>query len=588
MRTFLFIPEVIMWRLLLSVLVLACSLLIPTTCLAAPLGALAKMPVNEITVFKDGHAFVLHEGELPTDADGNVVLDYLPAPVLGTFWPYSLTPNVRLVSVAAGQHTVLVERTCLTLRDLVEANPGAEVTITDDKNQTYRATVVGFLQRTSAELAATAPPNSGEHLTEKSNLVQLKLGEGVKVMAFDQVRDVKFLGSYKTRLAVEERRNVLKLHLDWAGKPVAKSVKLGMFYLQKGVRWIPNYLVNLDGKGKATVKLQATLLNELCDLEKVVVNLVVGVPSFQFKDTLDPIALSQKLAQLSPYFDQQSAIASNFSNGIMTQAPRMAEERVPVGPGADLGPDVAGSDKREDLFVYTVKSVSLAKGQRMALPVSQTVLDYKDVYVLDVPFAPPPELRGQVHTAQQQELARLLHAPKAMHKVRLANRASQPLTTAPALIVQNDRALAQGMMTYTAAGASTDLAVTTAVDIRVKKTDQEVKRTPNAATLGGEQFWRVDLAGTIELTNFRSGPIEIEVVRNVLGNADEANLNGKAEMVNRLEDGSTDSAQPSWWGWYSWPGWWRHFNGVGRITWTVKMEPGKGATLTYKWHYYWR
>ena len=36
-----------------------------------PAGALARMPVKEITVFKDGHAYVLHEGELPTDARGS-------------------------------------------------------------------------------------------------------------------------------------------------------------------------------------------------------------------------------------------------------------------------------------------------------------------------------------------------------------------------------------------------------------------------------------------------------------------------------------------------------------------------------------
>ena len=40
----------------------------------------ASMPVRELTIFKDGHAFVLHEGNMPTDESGNVVLDYLPAP----------------------------------------------------------------------------------------------------------------------------------------------------------------------------------------------------------------------------------------------------------------------------------------------------------------------------------------------------------------------------------------------------------------------------------------------------------------------------------------------------------------------------
>ena len=45
---------------------------------AVPLYALENMPVKEITVFKDGHALVLHNGKMPTDESGNVVMDYLP------------------------------------------------------------------------------------------------------------------------------------------------------------------------------------------------------------------------------------------------------------------------------------------------------------------------------------------------------------------------------------------------------------------------------------------------------------------------------------------------------------------------------
>jgi len=56
---------------------------------AAPLSTFGKLPIKEVTVFKDGHAFVAHEGEMPVDEHGNVVMDYLPAPVIGTFWPYS-------------------------------------------------------------------------------------------------------------------------------------------------------------------------------------------------------------------------------------------------------------------------------------------------------------------------------------------------------------------------------------------------------------------------------------------------------------------------------------------------------------------
>src|SRR2546430_9693060 len=98
---------------------------------AAPLSALAKMPVKEITIFKDGHAFLLHSGKMPTDAAGNVLLDALPQPVLGTFWPYSADKNVKLTSVTASIRKVKVDRTALSLRELIEANPGASVQITE-------------------------------------------------------------------------------------------------------------------------------------------------------------------------------------------------------------------------------------------------------------------------------------------------------------------------------------------------------------------------------------------------------------------------------------------------------------------------
>ena len=43
-------------------------------------------------------------------------------------------------------------------------------------------------------------------------------------------------------------------------------------------------------------QILATLLNELIDLKDVTANLVIGVPSFDFKDSIDPIALQQTIA----------------------------------------------------------------------------------------------------------------------------------------------------------------------------------------------------------------------------------------------------------------------------------------------------
>ena len=101
---------------------------------------------------------------------------------------------------------------------------------------------------------------------------------------------------------------------------------------------------------------------------------------------------------------------------------------------------------------------------------------------------------------------------------------------------------------------------------------------------------KIDLQGEIKLTNHRAAPVRIEVTRNVLGNATEADHDGKVEMQNVFEDDSVGpvSAHPYWWGWYSWPQWWAHFNGVAKVTWKLDLEPGESVDLKYTWNYYWR
>jgi len=562
---------------------------------ATPFKALARMPVKEVTVFKDGHAFVMHSGRMPTDEAGNVVMDYLPAPVIGTFWPYSADKKAKLSAVTASQRKVMIDRSALNLRELIEANTGAQVMITEAGGTNYTATILELPAQSGDEQENLAAPNSGDKLTQKGNVVLLKTEHGVKVVNINRIQDVSFLGNYSKSLGREEFRNLLTLKLEWNNGKPQKEADVGLLYLQRGIRWIPNYNVSIDGKGQAVVKLQATLLNELCDMDDVTAHLVIGVPTFEFKDTVDPMSLQQTVAQLSPYFRQDAQTAYGFANAIMTQQARMSDYRQPQegepGRGIDLGPEVAGSDKAEDLFVFTINHVSLKKGQRMVLTIGEFTLKYKDVYTLDIPFTPPEEVWRNFNSDRQSELARLFNAPKVMHKIRMSNSSKVPLTTTPALVLSGERVLAQGMMTYASPGADSDLNITTALDISVKKIDSETKRTPNAESWQNDEYGKIDLAGKITLTNYRKTPVEIEVIRNVLGNVASADHDGRTVMVNSFEDPSFSAGSgpyPAWWGWYSWPWWWHHFNGIGRITWTVQLEPAKPLDLGYTWNYCWR
>jgi len=556
-----------------------------------PEAVLASMPVKEITVFKDGHAFVLHEGKMPAGPDGNVTIDYLPRPIIGTFWAYSSDVNAKFTGVVSYKRVVPVKRTALTIPELIEGNIGARVRIIEAGLAPYETTILGIPTRSTEELSSAEPPGSPEKLPQRGDIVLLKFEGGVKAVPVSRIQEVTFLDEPKLQLASEQFRDMMTLKLDWGRRKPEPDVDVGMVYVQRGIRWIPNYRIDIDGKGNAIVKLQATIINEMADVEDVKAHLVIGVPKFAFENTPDPISLQQTAAELSRHFRPDSQAAYAFSNMIMTQA-AMPVRSVDVpdnGDTLDLGPDVAGSGKNEDLYIFTLEHVTLKKGQRMVLPVAEYELKYQDVFVLDLPFGPPPEVLHNLNSEQQTRLAQLYYSPKVMHKIRLANNAECPLTTAPALILRQGRIIAQGMMTYTAAGASSDLELTAAVDIAVKKMDKETERIPDAAKWDNNTYARSNLTGTITLTNRRSDTVRLEIRRFVLGNIDSAGHEGSIEHLGRHEGGWMDpNSLPFWWGWYNWPYWWYHFNAVGRVSWECELKPGKTIELEYKWHYFWR
>ncbi|GIV20458.1 MAG: hypothetical protein KatS3mg023_2209 [Armatimonadota bacterium] len=545
--------------------------------------ALVQLPVKELVVFKDGHAYVIHEGEMPTDERGNVVMDYLPAPVLGTFWAYSATPQVKLQAVVAGQRRVSLKRTVMSLRELLEANVGARVLLTEVSGTKHTGVIVGVPFCSAEELEAISPPNTGDKLPLKSNILLLRTEEGTRAMNLDRVLDITFLGDYATVTTDADFRNLLTLYLNWGNRQPAKRARVGMMYVQKGVRWIPQYRLILDGKGGAQMFLQASLINELTDFQNAAVDLVIGVPAFAYKDTRDPIGLQQTFAQLSPYF--RTDAGRMLSNALMTQAPRVEglagrEGAAPPPPAPDLGPEVAGAGASEDLFVFTVKNVSLRKGERMTLPVAEHALKYRDVYTLYVPplgGVPAEQPQPEPRTAEVQSA---LAAPKVVHRVRLTNTTEHPFTTAPVLLFSGDTVLAQDTITYTPRGGTVDIAIGTAVNIPVKQTDTERKRTAKAATVSGVDYTLVEMESTLTLTNHSEKTVELEVTRQVVGEVDNTTPEAQVSKLTTLGRSVTvvDSRI------YPAGG----LNPLSQIVWKFSLAPGKSIDLKCRWQYYTR
>lgn len=542
--------------------------------LAAPLGAqdagsaqaptanAFELPVKELTAFKDGHAYVLREAPLPEDANGRVVLDELPTPVLGTFWPFA-HGGASLVSAKAGREDVTVKVKVATLLHVAKANIGKTVTLDVGKGEV----VGGKLVAVPEQPGSTA-------------LLLVRDGKGTRAVPIERVRDIIVDGAFTDVIERKQERERLELRVNGGGD----NAKVGVIYVQKGFSWIPSYHVELDGDGKATVKMQATLVNDLIDLEDATVNLVVGVPKFAFEGMVDPIALHRQTPQVANAggYNQQAFFANGLSNSLTTQVAgySFGNQQPQQDPKVDSG------EASEDLFVFPVSHVTLKKGERLVVLITSFEVSYRDVYRFDSAMAPPMEHRKNLQDQRIFELARQLAAPKVRHILRLKNSSVMPFTTAPALVFSRGRILAQGHMKYTSRGAFTDLEINQAIDVRVETEEKETGRTTNVR-LSGDNYTRVELGGTIKLVNGKQVPVEIEVVRRVLGLVDEVDNDGKSAQLDLVHAwGSTN--RPEWWSWWSWPYWWFHHNGFGECQWTVTLKPGEKIELGAKWHYFWR
>ena len=66
-----------------------------------------------------------------------------------------------------------------------------------------------------------------------------KTAEGTKAVSLERIQDVTFKQAHRSTVKQEEFRNLLTLKLDWAGGKPGRTADVGLFYVQRGIRWIP-------------------------------------------------------------------------------------------------------------------------------------------------------------------------------------------------------------------------------------------------------------------------------------------------------------------------------------------------------------
>lgn len=521
-------------------------------------------PLNlrQVALFKNGLGFFVGEATFPA---GETMLRFvLPAaPSHGTFWlSYPAdAPPTSVVARKAETEGEMLE--AITIPEILRANVGRRVRLTVQENREITGRITGFtegrrgirplpyepgVQEVGRESPAIWPPYF------EPGLVIIAVDNGTFCLNPQTIQHVTFLdGKVQRRFA--RTRETVEVVVQ-AAKPQTRGLTVS--FLTRGITWAPSYMVDISGAGKARLSAKALIMNEVCDLNDVPVQLVTGFPHLQFKDIFSPMGMRQDLAQFLQALTRGQAEQAEAAP-VMMRRMAYAEAAMEVTPsyGAAEEGTVA-----EDLFLYPAGQVSLSKGQIAYIPLFTEAVPYRHLYQWTIPDTMDESGRAFVGPRPPEERQK---EQEIWHSLRLENTTHVPWTTAPAETVQNGMILGQDTLDYTPSGAETTLRITRALDVKAEQQEFEVERQRGAVQYQGVQYDLVTVRGDLSVTNFKDESITLEITKMLTG---EVRSTDPQARIEKLATGL------------------KRMNPSVKLTWTIGIAAGEEIEVTYTYEIY--
>src|SRR6267142_281658 len=545
-----------------------------------------QLSTERVIIFKDGYGLIVKNGKATADAKGKVFTPQVPeSAILGSFW--AMSDGQKLLAMEAGweeKREVREKRTaCITIPELLRANVGRRITLTLGDKRTITGTLAQVLDipgETAAVPSPSAPGFFVEMETGRSPFEALRnmnevraarmLSYGGQVFApgeeggvlkreltprggdfvvMDETESGRMVlpvaqvqaisgKDLQTQMVREEEvfSRTKRLNFDYGIDLAGKEVTLKLYYFTGGLRWIPTYRVSGELKDKAELALQGEVLNEIEDLDKAALDLVVGVPNFRFKETVSPLTLERVMRNALISAQPGLAMRNNeFSNSLNANYSQQAGvwrgRKVEGTSAASMAPELSGAGGEQDLFVYSMKEFSLKKGSRATVPLWQNTVPMRHVYTLDL-----RSIRSRTGTGHVDALPGVNPSPlkiaqnKIWHQLELANNSALPWTTGAALSMRQNLPLGQDLLTYTPVGGCSLLPLTVAVDMLSSYDEEETSRKANAINVDGTSYTLVTKKGTISVTNYRKEKSVMRISLSSGGRVEHASDDGKVKM----------------------------------------------------------
>jgi hypothetical protein len=498
--------------------------------------ALFSPDVKRVAVFKNGYAFTYREGEAQPQ-NGWVYTNNTPIGVLGTIWGYSGSPNVRVMQLLASETEKRETERVTDIAEILLANEGARIRFVDiyNTNKIYEGTYEIISRNRNFASPVPRVDIYTDEYREEQVTIGLKTETGLMFFSAAAIRNIEIVGQPKMEKIKLSKENRLALKVE--GAKDGERINLGVAALERGIRWIPAYRVEVKGSPvkEAKLELEAMLINELTDLKNSEVFFVVGVPHFLFQEQMSPLSMNTAFAGVSSYFSAgtRGNRRDTYSNAIMTQSSYVVDGQ--ESNEIDATPTVSGEEQAntfsaEQLFLYQATDITLKKNERASLRLFSLTVPASEVFEWTLNDAPNTTQRYLDYSGNSNSTPLLQDlSSKVWYALRLKNQTGMPWTTAPALSFREWKPMGQDMLSFTPVGGDNILRITPATEVIGTHTLVEKSRTQAQMRYGGSDytFDLITVEGTIKLKNIKKEAVEVVLTRNLIGDVVSATDEGK-------------------------------------------------------------
>lgn len=556
------------------------------------LQAKAQLKPTKLSVFSNGTFYQKSEGQLKF-TNNRASID-LPGTILyGTFWlAGENTAKVKQIDVSID--TIKKIKQSQFIDDFLVGNEG--------KNMTLRFTQPAI----SGVSTLRTITGSLLNFNSQTGLIKFKTLDGkVLIINTDKLNDIDLDAGANETFKDDTLIRRAKIILD---KPLAEA-SFNQVSMQTGLQWQPSYFIKLENDKDARIIMKATVENGTeVDYNNIDLDLVVGSPQLYFGSKTDPVSdfyipvpyggtgaysyawdaqgestintrgardgsfrreyrkgdainyldgdYDGKILYTEPVTGGVPAMYGNVSSGIISLPSLEAVdfERYDITADKDYSSE---GKKSADLYYYHAGKVSIPKGAKTLLPISQSSINYKHVYEATI---------GDInnYAANKSIIVEEQKIIDVFHSLKLTNKTNAPFTEAPVFVVnENEDPIAQDLLKYTPINEETSIKLAKAIDVSVKTKEVEQSKDEKAKKINRKSYDKVVLKGTLDVANYLDKPITLTLKKALRGE------------VTKPDGGTVIK-----------PGKFLAVNPVSLIKWDVELKAGEKKTIVYEYEVY--